>query len=398
MQGRLFFVLRVVANIHDTQVSSLIAQGTEFPLRKPPGFHWDLFLLGLTVGVSGLLGLPFPNGLIPQAPFHTESLTVRRAAGRATIADSDPDTGTEENRTRAGEGGGAAPTSRTRPITQPGRVVEQRLSNLAQGLLTLGTMTGPLLTVVGLVPHGVLAGLFFVMGVQALEANGITAKLVDLARDARLAHEEPEAVGKPPIRRRKVWLFVGIELAGFAATFAVTQTVAAVGFPVFIMLLIPVRALLMPRWLFSPRELEALDEPTASPFIMQNVGGVAYGHGGPRTDDASASSPLSSSSSSYGASRDGAAPIGATTRSTSRRGRRFSHRASQDSARTRDRGAIFASPGGPRKSQEDLVEMGLVTTTATRRGSRASRPSVSDAPPAREGMARPRSRRGSKQD
>ena len=51
-------------------VSSLIAQGTEFPLRKPSGFHWDLFLLGLNTFVAGLLGIPFPNGLIPQAPFH----------------------------------------------------------------------------------------------------------------------------------------------------------------------------------------------------------------------------------------------------------------------------------------------------------------------------------------
>lgn len=31
-----------------------MAQGTEFPLRKPAGFHWDLFLLGLTTGVGGI--------------------------------------------------------------------------------------------------------------------------------------------------------------------------------------------------------------------------------------------------------------------------------------------------------------------------------------------------------
>ena len=60
-------------------MSSLIAQGTEFPLKKPAGFHWDLALLGLTTGVAGILGLPFPNGLIPQAPFHTESLCVTKA-------------------------------------------------------------------------------------------------------------------------------------------------------------------------------------------------------------------------------------------------------------------------------------------------------------------------------
>jgi hypothetical protein len=34
-------------------------------------------------------------------------------------------------------------------------VVEQRISNLAQGILTLGTMTGPLLTVLQHVPQAV---------------------------------------------------------------------------------------------------------------------------------------------------------------------------------------------------------------------------------------------------
>lgn len=55
---------------------SLIAQGSEFPLRKPPGFHWDFFLLGITTFIAALLGIPAPNGLIPQAPLHTASLVV----------------------------------------------------------------------------------------------------------------------------------------------------------------------------------------------------------------------------------------------------------------------------------------------------------------------------------
>ena len=53
-----------------------MAQSSDFPLRKPPGFHWDFFLLGVTTFIAGLLGLPAPNGLIPQAPIHTTSLVV----------------------------------------------------------------------------------------------------------------------------------------------------------------------------------------------------------------------------------------------------------------------------------------------------------------------------------
>ncbi|KAI0967507.1 HCO3 transporter family-domain-containing protein [Xylaria arbuscula] len=247
-----FAILLTILFWFDHNVSSLIAQGTEFPLRKPAGFHWDLFLLGLTTGVAGILGLPFPNGLIPQAPFHTESLCV-------TVAEVDTD---ESN-----------PEAKGHHVYKRTHVVEQRVSNLAQGLLTLGTATGPLLIVLHLIPQGVLAGLFFIMGYQALEANGITQKLLYLLRDKNLTPAN-HPLGR--IRRRgAVWAFVIIELVGFGATFAITQTIAAVGFPVFIFALIPVRALVMPRF-FTAHELGILDAPTASPFTMESAGGT-YG-------------------------------------------------------------------------------------------------------------------------
>lgn len=302
-------------------MSSLIAQGSEFPLRKPAGFHWDIFLLGITTGVAGILGLPFPNGLIPQAPFHTESLCVTKP-----VKELD----------EKGEDKGSYRFEAT-------HVVEQRVSNLAQGLLTLGTMTGPLLTVLHLIPHGVLAGLFFVMGIQALEANGITAKILFLARDQALT---PATADLKSIKRRSaIWMFVGIELIGFAATFAITQTVAAVGFPIFIFALIPIRALLLPKFL-RPEELAVLDAPTASPFTMEGIGG-AWGGGDDTDEDRSASH----------ADHDSLAD----EPSSSTRYRRSDHHDS-----------VFASPGEPRKSQDDVAHLGRMgsnLSTATRRRS-----------------------------
>ncbi|KAH7555045.1 HCO3 transporter family-domain-containing protein [Bipolaris maydis] len=247
-----FAILLTILFWFDHNVSSLIAQGTEFPLQKPAGFHWDLFLLGLTTGVAGLLGVPFPNGLIPQAPFHTTSLCVTRTLSASDQSDDDDEANKGHKRTVVDH------------------VVEQRVSNLAQGLLTLGTMTGPLLIVLHLIPQAVLAGLFFVMGIQALEANGLTLKLLFLARDRHLT---PKSEPLLCIQRRWViWAFVGLELIGFGATFAITQTIAAIGFPVFILLYIPMRTWLMPRFL-TPDELAVLDAPTASPFTMESVGG-----------------------------------------------------------------------------------------------------------------------------
>lgn len=201
------------------------------------------------------------------------------------------------------------------------------MSNLAQGLLTLGTMTGPLLVVLHLIPQGVLAGLFFIMGYQALEGNGVTAKILFLLRDSELT---PAGSPLRRIRRRsRIWLFVGLALLGFGATFAITQTVAAVGFPVFIIALIPARALLLPR-LFTPQELAILDAPTASPFTMESVGGT-YGGDTPDVGEEG------DASSSTGADR---------------------HNGSSGALFGGQEGDVEGGSVGRRKSEAELAELG----------------------------------------
>lgn len=128
--------------------------------------------------------------MIPQAPFHTASLCVTRK-----VADESSE-------------------SKGKWDNVVDHVVEQRVSNLAQGLLVLGTMTGPLLTVLGLIPQAVMAGLFFVMGLQALEGNGLTLKLMFLFKEDRLISS------LEPLRKARlsaVWWFVILELVGFGA-------------------------------------------------------------------------------------------------------------------------------------------------------------------------------------
>lgn len=116
-------------------MQSLISQGSQFPLRKPAGFHYDFALLGLTTFLAGLLGVPAPNGLIPQAPIHTRSLLVHELVRK------------DEGVFRNGDGDGDV---REVPVA----VVEQRVSNLAQGSLCLVLLTRPFLHVLNLVPQG----------------------------------------------------------------------------------------------------------------------------------------------------------------------------------------------------------------------------------------------------
>ncbi|WWC72448.1 uncharacterized protein I206_106410 [Kwoniella pini CBS 10737] len=305
----------------DANVSSLIAQGSEYPLRKPPGFHWDFFLLGITTFIAGLLGIPAPNGLIPQAPLHTASLVVMgyedTSSSSSTTAIDDPNEQSAEDRNRHGErvvqltemengenevlrrtkSGQAHKNTLNRRISNaaselrrrnktsedseimhtledrrevPVAVVEQRVSNLAQGCLCLILMTKPFEHVLGLIPKGVLAGLFWYMGSDALLTSGVTAKILYLIRDKK-ATSPSEELHK--VRKSRILWFTIIELIGFGATFAITQTIAAIGFPVIIMLLVPLRVLIVPHLGFTEEELGILDGAVASPFTMESVGG-----------------------------------------------------------------------------------------------------------------------------
>jgi len=120
------------------------------------------------------------------------------------------------------------------------------------------------------------------MGLDALSTNGITTKIYYLIRDkSTVSSKEPLR----RVRRSRILLFVVIELLGFGVTMAITQTIgmlvyllvpnlpltttllAAIGFPIIISLLIPLRTVVIPRLPFTEEELATLDGPTASPFV-----------------------------------------------------------------------------------------------------------------------------------
>jgi hypothetical protein len=79
------------------------------------------------------------------------------------------------------------------------------------------------------------------------------------------------------IARKKIWLFVGIQAFGVVCTVAISQTIAAIGFPVLIIALIPLRTFLMPKW-FTDHELSTLDALTATnPAVLVSFGGTPAG-------------------------------------------------------------------------------------------------------------------------
>lgn len=169
-----------------------MAQRHQYKLKKPSSFHYDFALLGLTTCISGVLGIPAPNGLIPQAPLHTETLLVRDSNQKVI------------------------------------RCVEQRFTNTFQGLMILGTMTRPLLVCLGEIPQAVLSGLFFIMGINGLMTNSIIQRLVFLFSDPNRRDNTSPLM---KVSKKSMLIFLSFSLTGFAGEFAITNTIAAIGFP-----------------------------------------------------------------------------------------------------------------------------------------------------------------------
>ncbi|KAF7714458.1 Bicarbonate transporter family protein [Penicillium ucsense] len=238
---------------YDHNVSSLTAQARQFPLKKPAGFHWDFFLLGCTTFISGVVGIPFPNGLVPQAPVHTDSLTIYETDVRVIPSE---------------EGEGA---EIRRPIVNATAVVEQRVSHFVMGLAIIGTMTGPLLIVLHTMPSAVFAGVFFIVGWGSIGSSGIMNKALHLIQEDRFI-QRAEPLMK--IRNRKILLWIACQLVGVAACVAISETIAAIGFPVLIIALIPFRVWIIPKW-FSQDEISVLDDMTAdNEAVLSSLGGA----------------------------------------------------------------------------------------------------------------------------
>lgn len=130
----------------DHEVSSIICTIDRYGTRKPGGFAWDIILLGTTTALCGVLGLPPANGLLPQAPLHSESLLH-----------------TEEEEVQVVVAG-----ENKVEVRRIERVYEQRWSAFLHAGVILAFISPPFQLVLGLTPTSVLAGLFMFMGEQSL--------------------------------------------------------------------------------------------------------------------------------------------------------------------------------------------------------------------------------------
>ncbi|RYP72192.1 hypothetical protein DL769_004506 [Monosporascus sp. CRB-8-3] len=207
----------------DHEISSIICTARRYGVQKPGGYAWDVALLGLTTALCGILGIPPANGLLPQAPLHSESLMH-----------------TVYERTENDDGNITDEPPNAKPVS---RVYEQRYSHFLQSALIFAFVSPPLQKLLGLTPTSVLSGLFMFMGYQSLSVNPI------LPRIAYLVTPPSDLPPLPPGIRSwvGVHIYTILQVVMTGVVFGITLTIAAPAFPIIIIILVPIRLKIMNR-------------------------------------------------------------------------------------------------------------------------------------------------------
>ncbi|XP_021684930.2 boron transporter 1 [Hevea brasiliensis] len=304
----------------DHSVASQLAQQKEFNLKKPSSYHYDLLLLGALVILCGLIGIPPSNGVIPQSPMHTKSLatlkhqllrnklasTVRKSISKNAnlgqlyqnmqeaynemqtplVYQLPPSLGLKELKestvqlaSRAGYID--APVDETifdvdKDIDDllPVEVKEQRLSNLLQALMVGGCIAAmPLLKKI---PTSVLWGYFAFMAIESLPGNQFWERILLLFTAPSRRYkvlEECHATFIETVPFKTIAIFTLFQTVYLLVCFGITWIpIAGVLFPMLIMLLVPVRQYLLPKF-FKGAHLQDLDaaEYEEAPAVSYNM-------------------------------------------------------------------------------------------------------------------------------
>mmetsp|Transcript_18471 Transcript_18471/g.31047 ORF Transcript_18471/g.31047 Transcript_18471/m.31047 type:complete len:581 (-) Transcript_18471:659-2401(-) len=225
------FVLTVLF-FFDHNVSSLLSQQNNMGLKKPSCYNYDFMIVGLSILMCGILGIPPTNGLIPQAPLHVRSLA--------------------EIDIKEGKKGGK--------VEVWTKVHEQRVSGLGQSV-AIGLMLIPFLlkNVLGNIPNSVLDGLFLFLGFASFPGNQFYDRLLLAFQGSDRETPNEYITGPHPVNHKRIRDFTLIQLAIWCIIFGVTlYPKTAITFPIFIAVLVPLRINILPKY-FTKDELDALD-------------------------------------------------------------------------------------------------------------------------------------------
>lgn len=212
----------------DQNVTVRIVQAQAKGKAGPATYHLDLLLVGLLLAACSALGLPWLVAATVRSMTHERALS-------AVGADGTPD------------------------------IRVNRLSPLLVHALIGASLAGAAL--LRLVPMSVLFGLFLYMGIASMSGNDFFERLRLWLTDPKLY---PETHYVRHVPAKKIHLYTAVQLAGLVVLWIVKSSRVAVLFPLFILLLVPLRFLLSR--VFDGKDLELLDGEERPEEMDERVG------------------------------------------------------------------------------------------------------------------------------
>ncbi|XP_034032740.1 sodium-driven chloride bicarbonate exchanger-like isoform X2 [Thalassophryne amazonica] len=207
----------------DQQITAVIVNRKEHKLKKGCGYHLDLFVVGVMLGVCSVMGLPWFVAATVLSISHVNSLKLESEC--------------------------SAPGEQPKFLG----IREQRFTGLM--IFTLMGCSVFMTSVLKFIPMPVLYGVFLYMGASSLRGIQFFDRLKLFGMPAK---HQPDFIYLRHVPLRKVHFFTIIQLSCLVLLWVIKTSKAAIVFPMMVLALVFVRKLL--DFIFSKRELSWLDD------------------------------------------------------------------------------------------------------------------------------------------
>ncbi|KAG5197413.1 hypothetical protein JEQ12_008142 [Ovis aries] len=207
----------------DQQITAVIINRKEHKLKKGAGYHLDLLVVGVMLGVCSVMGLPWFVAATVLSISHVNSLKVESEC--------------------------SAPGEQPKFLG----IREQRVTGLM--IFILMGLSVFMTSVLKFIPMPVLYGVFLYMGVSSLKGIQLFDRIKLLGMPAK---HQPGLIYLRHVPLWKVHAFTAVQLTCLVLLWAIKASAAAVVFPMMVLALVFVRKLM--DLCFTKRELSWLDD------------------------------------------------------------------------------------------------------------------------------------------
>ncbi|XP_072139278.1 sodium bicarbonate cotransporter 3-like isoform X3 [Mobula birostris] len=207
----------------DQQITAVIVNRKEHKLKKGCGYHLDLLMVAIMLGVCSIMGLPWFVAATVLSISHVNSLKVESEC--------------------------SAPGEQPKFLG----IREQRVTGLL--IFVLMGLSVFMTSVLKLIPMPVLYGVFLYMGASSLKGIQLFDRLKLFGMPAK---HQPDLIYLRYVPLWKVHIFTVIQLTCLILLWIIKASAAAVVFPMMVLALVFIRKLL--DFCFTKRELSWLDD------------------------------------------------------------------------------------------------------------------------------------------